>query len=68
MKAEELQKPEVRLYRFYNWEKSRHGEPFALCDRHVKQQPVPGSCVLVKLADKALLGCIVCAEGARGKC
>lgn len=47
----------VGLYRFYNWQVDKHGEPFALCDNHVKLQPIPEGCNLVKLADKATKAC-----------
>lgn len=40
----------ARLYRFYNWEVSKHGEPFALCDECLKKQPCPANCTLVKIA------------------
>lgn len=47
----------VRLYRFYNWEVSNYGEPFALCDAHREMQPVPHNCSLAKIADNATRGC-----------
>lgn len=51
----------VRLYRFYNMNKSDYGSPFALCDTHRKQQIVPNNCVLSKLADKTDMQCDKCA-------
>ena len=47
----------VSLYRFYNWEKGRHGEPFALCEAHFEKQPTPSGCILQKLADNSLISC-----------
>ena len=51
---------EVRLYRFYNMELSRHGEPFALCDVCRQRQRVPGLCLIEKLANQAVLPCDRC--------
>ena len=53
----------VRLYRFYNMEKSRYGEPFALCDQCKPRQVVPAVCYLEKIADESVWACINC--GAR---
>jgi len=44
---------QVRLYRFYNIEKSKYGEPFALCDAHRKEQPIPAYCTIEKIANDA---------------
>jgi hypothetical protein len=41
----------VRLYCFYNWEVSKNGEPFRLCDECIKKQPIPKNCTLVKMAE-----------------
>ena len=50
------------LYRFYNMEASKYGEPFILCDKHYKNQKVPNNCTLNKIADKSNLPCIKCME------
>lgn len=50
----------VGLYRFYNWEVSKSGEPFALCEAHAESQVVPGNCTLEKIADGALRHCENC--------
>lgn len=52
----------IRLYRFFNWARDASGEPFALCDDCFKVQPVPESCYLNKIADKALLPCRRCGK------
>jgi len=55
----------VRLYRFYNWEVSGYGEPFALCDKHFDTRPVPATCILNKMADRADWPCEQCTEERR---
>ena len=50
----------VRLYRFFNFVKGGYGEPFALCDKHKAEQPVPSTCKLEKIADKATEQCSFC--------
>jgi hypothetical protein len=52
----------VRLYRFYNMEVSRYGEPFALCDGHRKEQPIPAACTLDCMADNARRECAFAIE------
>jgi hypothetical protein len=52
--------PIIRLYRFYNWEQSKDGEPFALCDECALHQPVPEGCVIRKIANDALQPCNRC--------
>jgi hypothetical protein len=50
----------VRLYRIFNIEQSRHGEPFAMCDGCFKvwEEAVRGRGLLVtKIADGALVPC-----------
>ena len=54
----------IRLYRFYNWEQSRSGEPFALCDGCFKTQPTPEGCILRLIANQALEPCNRCGEEA----
>ena len=46
---------EVSLYRFYNWQLSKHGEPFSLCEEHRKQQVTPDNCILEKMADNGFM-------------
>jgi hypothetical protein len=48
----------VALYRFYNFEKSMHGEPFALCSAHIKEQPIPQGCILSMIAKEAISECV----------
>ena len=43
----------VAMYCFYNWEVGARGEPFKLCEACARQQRVPLSCVLEKMADLA---------------
>lgn len=57
----------VRLYRFFNFVKGKHGEPFALCDKHLADQPVPPTCKLEKIADKASEPCSFCEANAKGE-
>ena len=47
----------VRLYRFYNWEAEKSGEPFALCDHCLPKQTIPDYCFLTCIADGARLPC-----------
>ena len=51
----------VGLYRLYNLDHSRYGEPFALCADHVKalEDRVP-YCMLKKIANEALDPCAEC--------
>jgi len=52
----------VKIYRFYNMNKSEYGEPFSLCDKHRETQRCPDSCAIIKLADKSIESCIKCEE------
>lgn len=52
----------IRLYQFNNFQTCKHGEPFALCDRHGAEQVMPSNCVLTKIADKAISGCRACRD------
>lgn len=52
----------TRLYRFYNMDLSRYGEPFALCDAHADTQKIPSNCDLQKIADKAVQACAKCSD------
>ena len=49
-----------RLYRLYNIKASKHGEPFCLCDFHYKNWTPPVTCVVEKIADRALWMCNQC--------
>ncbi len=57
-------KSRVRLYRFYNMEVNREGNPFALCDEHKANFNPPvlqdGSCFIKKIADQAVDACNLC--------
>jgi hypothetical protein len=53
----------LKLYRFYNWEISKHGQPFALCEECRKVQPIPEGCDLELIAEESLLPCARCARG-----
>jgi hypothetical protein len=46
------------MYRFYNTERSMFGEPFSLCERHFKEQPIPSACTINKIAEKSLQSCV----------
>lgn len=46
-------KGEVRIYRFYNYEFDRYGEPFALCETHRREQLIPQGCHLDRLEASA---------------
>ncbi len=55
----------VRLYRFYNLDKEKHGEPFAECDSHIEaykrgRKPAAPQLILEKIADDALWSCNKC--------
>ncbi len=56
----------VRVYRLYNYRKCRYGEPFSMCDEHVKTYDPPaiiqGLNGMVKLADRSRERCILCEE------
>lgn len=52
--------PRVALYQFYNFEKGKRGEVFALCARHVRTQCVPGNCRLERVANSAERPCEDC--------
>ena len=48
---------QVRLYAFFNYAVDKQGLPFALCDKHLKVQPIPENCHMNKLADQAVKPC-----------
>lgn len=47
----------ARLYQFYNWEVGKKGEVFTLCDKCIKEQPIPSTCVLQKIANDSCREC-----------
>lgn len=47
----------VRLYRFYNIEQSKYGEPFAMCDECREAYESPNYVYMRKVADRAVEGC-----------
>ena len=52
----------MRLYRLYNVESHKYGEPFALCDEHapVLKDLVREYCFMRKIADRAVDPCSEC--------
>jgi hypothetical protein len=46
-----------RLYRYFNYEHNKEGEPFALCDECWRNQPRPAGTDLRKIADGAVADC-----------
>ncbi|HEC36782.1 hypothetical protein LCGC14_0641330 [marine sediment metagenome] len=56
------EKKKIRLYRFYNMNVSKDGEPFAMCDYHKETYQVPPSCIMNKIADKSKISCNLCDE------
>jgi hypothetical protein len=46
----------VRVYRLYNIDQGRNGEPFGMCDECMDGYRVEG-CLLRKVADKAIGHC-----------
>lgn len=62
----------ISLYRFYNLDKEKHGEPFAMCDTHMvgyqhSRKPAAPQLILEKIADEAVWPCGECVtlEGER---
>jgi len=56
-------KNKVGMYRFYNCDLCKHGDYFALCEKHAKEMIVPQNCVLEKIVENAnLQQCIECEE------
>jgi len=48
---------QVSLYRFYNFEVNKHGEPFRLCEACRLRQPIPDVCQLELMAFEAVGAC-----------
>ena len=48
---------QVSLYRFFNFEVSKHGEPFRLCNACRLRQPIPEACQLEMMAFEAVGEC-----------
>ena len=53
---------EVRLYRFFNINVGKRGEPWAMCDKHKRDYRPPHSCVVEHLADKTDWPCGWCED------
>ena len=53
-----------RLYRLYNIEQSRFGQPFCLCDFHYMAWTPPVTCIVEKIAERALWPCNGCDDEA----
>lgn len=51
---------QVRLYRHYDFVSNLGGEPFALCDHHVRLHSIPMRCVLLRVASNTQHRCTVC--------
>ncbi len=49
-----------RLYRFYNFDEEKYGEPFALCDNCKKDYKPPLNVYIEKIADATELKCNIC--------
>ena len=47
------------MYKIYNIEKMKYGEPFTLCDKHFKNwiDKLPRNILVEKVADKSLEPC-----------
>ena len=53
-------KQHVRLYRQYDIVSNLGGEPFALCDHHVRLHPIPMRCMLLRVAPTTDHNCKEC--------
>lgn len=47
----------VGLYRFFNAQAGRYGDPFRMCESCAKLQTIPQACTLEKMADNATGEC-----------
>jgi hypothetical protein len=54
--------PQVRLYRFLNWNANKYGEPFSLCDGCKPGQPIPEFCHMETIADASRQPCVKCGK------
>ena len=50
----------VRLYRQYDIVSNLGGEPFALCDHHVRFYTLPMRCMLLRVAPETEHACKAC--------
>lgn len=50
----------AKLFRLYNIDLNRYGEPFALCEEHEKVQEIPENCMLIMIAIEAVEECNTC--------
>lgn len=53
-------KEHVRLYRHYDFVSNLGGEPFALCDHHVRFHSIPMRCMLLRVAPETEHVCKAC--------
>lgn len=53
----------IGLYQFYNIKVGETGEPFALCEKHRKEQVIPDNCALNRLAENPTMECNQCSQG-----
>jgi len=49
-----------RLYRFYNINQAKHGEPFCMCDFHYKNYTPPITVIMETIADDCRWPCTEC--------
>jgi len=62
-------KKNVSLYRFFNLDENKHGEPFAECDTHInefkrRKKPAAPQLILEKIAHEAIWPCNKCEQAA----
>jgi len=57
-----MKKNKIKLYQFYNMEKSDYGKLFALCETHREKQKIPSNCVLKEIGISTTMSCVVCDE------
>ena len=64
-----MSKKNVSLYRFFNLDENKHGEPFAECDTHIneykrRKKPAAPQLILEKIAHEAIWSCKKCEHDA----
>ena len=60
-------KKKASLYRFFNLDVGKEGQPFPLCSKHRKEQKIPDNCTIRIIAEKSVDECIVCQEEQEAK-
>ena len=50
----------IKLYRFYNLNVGKYGEPFGLCDKHFKTYKIPDNVVMTCIASNTVYPCEFC--------